>query len=98
MSWKLRFPTNTEVQRQARRQPERILRIRREYVHAHVVGKRDDVGEIRHAADHQISQRVAGGIAVEGELTVRLLVVRGVELLFPEIDSKTELVPAMDQG
>src|SRR5689334_22606974 len=98
MSWKLRFPTNTEVQRQARRQAERVLRIRREYVHAHVVGKRIAVGEIRHAADHQVRQCVAGGIAVEGELTVRLLVVRGIELLFPEVDSKPELVPAMDQS
>ena len=92
-----RLPAHAEVQRQARVDLEGVLRVGGEHRLAHVIGKRVAVHEGRHAADHQVRQRVAGGAAVERDLPVGLLVVGGVELLLAAVEAEGDLVPAVDQ-
>src|ERR1035441_1363384 len=95
------FPADAEVDAQMGGGPEGILHISGHDRLAQVIGNHITVrqaGRAVKAADQQVRQPIARDAAVERELAVGLLVVKGIELVLAAIEAESDLVLAADEG
>src|ERR1035441_5493743 len=75
------LPADTKVDAQMRSGPEGILHVTCDDRLAQVIGNYVAIRQAGETADQQVRQSVATGGAVEGELAVGLLVIKGIELI-----------------
>ena len=92
------LPTHANVDAEVGCDVDGILHVSRHHRLAQVIGNHVPIRQLRKTPDQQVRQPVAGGLAIEGEHPVGLLVVERVELVLAAIESETDLVFAFDDG
>jgi len=92
------LPTHANVDAEVRCDVDGILQVSRQHRLAQVIGNHVPIRQLRKTPDQQVRQPIAGGLAIEGEHPVGLLVVERVELVLAAIESETDLVFALDDG
>ena len=92
------LPTHANVDAEVRCDVDGILQVSRQHRLAQVIGNHVPIRQLRKTPDQQVRQPIAGGLAIEGEHAVGLLVVERVELVLAAIESETDLVFALDDG